>query len=132
MTKITDKISTKNMIIIFFTSLCGGFLNGFLGASGGILLGLVLTKILSGENGECDRRDIYANIQIAMICVSLVSLAVYSSRGNSGLSQSTWIILPAVAGGVAGSLILRKITSKTVGKIFALLTIYSGIRMITG
>lgn len=132
MTRITDKISQKNLIITFSASLCGGFLNGFLGAAGGIVLGLVMTKILSDNGGTCDRRDIYANVQIAMICVSLVSFTIYSSRGDTGLIENTWIILPAIAGGVAGSMILRKISSKTVGKVFALLTIYSGIRMITG
>ncbi len=133
MTNIASNFNSKKYIAILMSSILGGVLNGFLGAGGGILIGLALTKLLK-ENGEllCDRRDIYANVQIAMICVSLVSLSIYSSRGNMDYSAADWIILPALAGGAVGSLILRKISSGAIGKIFAVLVVWSGIRMIMG
>lgn len=131
MTDISSNLNFKKYTVILLSSILGGVLNGFLGAGGGILIGLVLTRLLK-KDGEllCDRRDIYANVQIAMICVSLVSLSIYSSRGYVDFSMEDWIILPALAGGAVGSLILRKISSGTIGKIFAILVVWSGIRMI--
>ena len=131
MTNTAFKLNSKKYTVLLISSVLGGVLNGFLGAGGGILIGLVLTKLLK-EDGEllCDRRDIYANVQLAMICVSLVSLSIYSARGGVNLSTADWIILPALAGGAVGSLILRKISSGTIGKIFAVLVVWSGIRMI--
>ena len=131
MTDISSNLNLKKYTVILLSSILGGVLNGFLGAGGGILIGLVLTRLLK-KDGEllCDRRDIYANVQIAMICVSLVSLSIYSSRGYVDFSMADWIILPALAGGAVGSLILRKISSGTIGKIFAILVVWSGIRMI--
>lgn len=133
MTSITDKFTAKKYALISVTSFFGGFLNGFLGAAGGILIGLVLTRLFKSD-GEllCDRRDIYANIQIAMICVSLVSLSIYASRGDVDYPSATWLIIPAILGGAVGSLILRRISSSAVGKIFAVLVIWSGLRMIAG
>ncbi len=131
MTNIASSFNSKKYTAILLSSALGGVLNGFLGAGGGILIGLALTKLLKDE-GEllCDRRDIYANVQAAVICISLVSLSIYSSRGNMDYSAAGWIILPALVGGAVGSLILRRIGSETVGKIFAILVVWSGIRMI--
>ena len=133
MAEITSKLNSKKHLIISASSVLGGLLNGFLGAGGGILIGLVLTRLLK-EDGKllCDRRDIYANVQLAMICVSLVSLTIYASRGSVDFSAADWIILPTLAGGAVGSLILRKISSGMIGKIFAILVIWSGLKMIMG
>ncbi len=131
MPNIASNFNSKKYIAILISSVLGGLLNGFLGAGGGILIGLVLTKLLKEEGVLLwDRRDIYANVQLAMICVSLVSLSIYSSRGGIDFSTSDWIIFPALAGGAAGSLILQKISSGMIGKIFAILVVWSGIRMI--
>ena len=133
MTETASKINSKEYTVIFVASFFGGLLNGLLGAAGGILLGLVLSRLFRGEDKPLsDRRDIYANVQIAMICVSAVSLSIYSSRGDVSFSESGWLVLPAALGGIAGSLILRKISSGAVGKIFAILVIWSGIRMLWG
>ena len=131
MTKISDSLTKRRYALLVIASVLGGILNGFLGAAGGILIGLALTRLLT-YNGElvCDRRDIYANVQVAMICVSLVSLCIYSSRGALVFSETSYLLIPAVVGGAAGSLILRKMNPSVVGKIFAALVIWSGIRMI--
>ncbi len=131
MTNTAFRLSSKKYMILLISSVLGGVLNGFLGAGGGILIGLILTRLLC-EDGEllCDRRDIYANVQLAMICVSLVSLSIYSARGNMDYSAADWTVLPALAGGAVGSLILRRISSGVIGKIFAILVVWSGIRMI--
>lgn len=133
MVDISAKIDIKKYVIIGISSLAGGFLNGLLGAAGGILIGLVAAKLFSDTEGFLsDRRDIYANVQIAMICISLVSLCIYSSRGQLTLTTTSWLIIPAILGGALGSIILRKINSATVGRIFAILVIWSGIKMIMG
>lgn len=125
-------ISRIKYILCALCSVLGGFLNGFLGAAGGIFLGLALSQVLKGTNVASDRRDLYANIQVAMVCISLVSLALYSANGDAGLSDSTWILLPAAVGGALGSIILRRMTSNTISRIFAVLVIWSGIKMIIG
>lgn len=133
MTYVSSKTSRRKYAIIGTVSLAGGFLNGLLGAAGGILIGLAAARLLSDtDNLLSDRRDIFANVQIAMICVSLVSLCIYSSRNQLTLASTSWLIIPAAIGGAVGSLILRKIKSATVGRIFAILVIWSGIKMITG
>lgn len=127
------RVSRKNIIPIALSSLLGGFLNGFLGAAGGIFLGLALTKIFSSKSTQRhDRRDIYANVQIAMICSSLISLVIYSCQGNTSYGKFSQFALPAMLGGTAGSILLRKMNSDTIEKLFAVLVIWSGIKMAFG
>lgn len=126
-------ISRKNIIPIALSSLLGGFLNGFLGAAGGIFLGLALTKIFSSKSTkQHDRRDIYANVQIAMICSSLISLVIYSYQGNVDYGKFSQFALPAMLGGMAGSVLLRKMNSDVIEKLFAILVIWLGIKMAFG
>lgn len=132
MQKAHSDISNTKYTLCALCSVLGGFLNGFLGAAGGIFLGLALSQILKGTQIASDRRDLYANIQVSMVCISLVSLTLYSSRGEAGLSDSLWAILPATVGGALGSIILRKMTSNAISRIFAVLVIWSGIKMMIG
>lgn len=118
---------------IALCSALGGLLNGFLGAAGGIFLGLSLSRVLKDTDVLSDRRDLYANIQVAMVCISCVSLTLYSAKNIAYLSgDSLQMILPALVGGAVGSLLLRKMTSNIVSKIFAVLVIWSGVKMIMG
>lgn len=125
--KIPDRSTLSYLLAI---ALAGGFLNGFLGAGGGIVIGISLTYLCKEKTlGITDKRDIYANAQIALVCISLVSLSIHSN--DTSLHSYLWLTLPAALGGICGSLVLRKISSRTVGRIFSIIVIWSGIKMLT-
>lgn len=129
MKKQVCKPQKNPVLYLALIALLGGFLNGFLGAGGGIIFGITLAPLCKIFNfGITDKRDIYANAQIAIICISLISLCIHSS--DASLGSYTWLILPAALGGLCGSLVLRHIDSRTVGRIFCVVVIWSGIRML--
>ncbi|UKI12531.1 MAG: hypothetical protein L6V84_07565 [Oscillospiraceae bacterium] len=90
-----------------------GFINGLLGAAGGILLVTALPylptpSLLSvganpyGQAGA-DRRDLFASALAVMLPVSAVSALRYRLAGVDPLPRSLLpLLLPAAAGGTAG------------------------------
>ena len=123
------KKKTKN-IILSLVSSAAGFCNALLGAGGGILLSLTLTKLCSNEFE--DRRDVYINSQASMIPGCALSCAIYSLNGRLDTTGFSIYAIPAVIGGIVGSLLLSRIKSFWIGLIFAVLVIWSGIKMILG
>lgn len=123
------KEKTKGAVLALVSSI-SGFCNALLGAGGGILLSLTLTKLCDDEFS--DRRDVYINSQAAMIPGCALSCAIYSLKGRLDTTGFSIYAIPAVIGGIVGSLLLSRIKSFWIGLIFAVLVIWSGIRMIFG
>ena len=108
-----------------------GFCNGLLGAGGGIILVLFFGALLEGDREA--RRSVYANALCVMLPLSLFTLISYGKRGvfASGLSTEleTVYMLGAAAGGILGGILLGRLGGKALGRLFALLTLISGILM---
>ena len=109
-------------------SFLAGVTNGLLGAGGGIILIFMLTRYLRAQ-GE-NEKYAYALSCIAVFCFSGVSAAIYAYRGNLSFQSAAPYLLPALAGGILGAMILRRINPVFLKKLFALLLIYGGIRML--
>ena len=117
----------KNTILCS-VSFLSGMCNAVLGAGGGILLSLTIPKLLCDRFS--DRRDVYVNSQAAMIPGCILSCIIYAASGTLDTANFSIYAIPAVIGGALGSLLLTKINSKWISKIFAALVIWSGGRMI--
>ena len=106
-----------------------GIANGLLGAGGGILIVFGLSP-LTAENTEA-RRDVFANALCIMLPVSLISLIAYASAGRiPSKAELSPIIIPCVLGGAAGALLLHRVNTSLLQKLFAIIVIWSGAAMI--
>ena len=108
--------------------LAAGMINGLLGTGGGIILVLGLSRICRGTLP--DRRDVCANALVVTLTLTLLSTALYIKGGNAPPADLSRFVLPGAAGGLAGGLLLGKITPGALGKLFAVLLIVSGIFML--
>ena len=117
-----------NGAILMGISMLSGFCNALLGAGGGIILSFALGRLARDEFP--DRRDVYVNSQAAMLPGCAVSCLIYTTHGSLDITGFSIYAIPAALGGIAGSLLLSKIKNVWIAKIFALLVIWSGIRMI--
>ena len=118
--------------------LGAGLLNGLLGAAGGILLVALLPHLpppglssLAHASLSHDRRDILATALCVMLPVTAVSTLLYWLRGIRPESAMLWaLLLPAAAGGVLGAYLLGRIPQGAIKRLFALVVVISGIRML--
>ena len=126
--------STQKAWLLIGGGFLAGFLNGLLGAGGGILLVYVMTGLLSssGENGSAppDKRDAFANALATMLPISAVSTVNYAAQGALTVSGAEIFIFPAIIGGIAGAVLLDKLRFDTVRNLFTLLITISGIAML--
>ena len=107
--------------------LLAGFVNGLLGAGGGIPVVFALSGLF-GE--ECDRRELYANALCVMLPISAVSCLRYALAGNLQTEGFGVYVLPAILGGVAGGILLGRFRGAWLSVLFGALVIVSGILLI--
>lgn len=113
---------------LLFTGLAAGFINGLLGAGGGIIIIFVLSRILP-EMAD-DKNGAFAVALCVMLPISILSCAVYASRGSMSSEGFGIFILPALIGGALGGILLGKINSALLKKLFSALVAVSGIILI--
>ena len=112
-------------------AMLAGFCNSLLGAGGGILLSLTMGRLLAvGE--PTDRREILATSQAAMIPGCALSCMIYAQSGTLDLNGFSLLAIPAVIGGAVGAILLSRINSRWITRIFSALVIWSGMRMMVG
>ena len=120
--------NVRNVSLLAVSALAAGLINGLLGAGGGIVVVWALSRVLSHRLS--DRRDAFANALMIMLPISAISAAVYAMRGALDSRELDILILPAIAGGLIGALVLDKINTNWLRLIFAAIIIYSGLTML--
>ena len=115
----------REWILLALGAIGAGFLNGLLGAGGGIVLYFVLGALYGRGAKE---NLVLSSTAVMFFC--LISLFFY--KGNAALTvhDILGVGIPAAAGGLVGALLLRKIPAHTMKKIFSAVIILGGILML--
>ena len=110
-----------------------GFLNGLLGAGGGILLVRLFTPANTDSSPESVRNAFFCTLA-AILPITALSAAMYmfGAQGQTSSVDITFLVMPAIAGGAVGALLLDRINTTLLKTIFSLLVLYAGIRMVMG
>ncbi len=122
---------SRNIItvsLLGFLGLLGGLLNGLLGAGGGIVIVAGLRAIYKGKLS--DARSVYVSAIAVMLPLSLVSVWRYAHAGLVPQAPFHALILPAIAGGATGALLLRHLTPHALSRLFAAVVLVSGIVLV--
>ena len=125
--------SAKNIVWLSVAGVLAGFFNGLLGAGGGIILALTLTFLLPDDSESV--RSVYSNALLVMLPLSALTLTRYISGGALMPEQmggrTLSVMLGAMVGGVVGGILLGRLRGRWLKRIFACLTLVSGIMMLT-
>ncbi len=113
------KKSTKYIFGFFI-----GLINSLLGACGGILTVAALKK------DGMEPKKAHANAVAVIVPITIISSIFYICSGYVSLDQSLSFIPGGVLGAISGGLLLPKIPQKALRKVFAVIVIWAGIRMI--
>lgn len=120
--------ATKPLFSLFFLALAAflaGTLNGLLGTGGGMILLFAFAFLL--RDGQA--KEGFALSSIAVLSFCLVSVVFYGKGGSIDYALLPRFALPALAGGVLGAWLLRHIGTGLLRKLFALLLLWSGLKM---
>ncbi len=132
------KIFHHKQASFFLWALLGlgaGFLNGLLGAAGGILLVTLLPHMPPLLYGQApisppEGRGVFVTGLWVMVPATVISALLYFTRGMSGTPSQALVILPTAAvGGLLGAVLLGKIPRRAFQRLFGLLVLFAGIRM---
>ena len=105
-----------------------GFLNGLLGAGGGILIVYGLRRLLG--DGSVDPHAIFASAIAVMLPLSAISALQYFRNGHLEATSVGLLALPAIAGGVVGALLLRRLSPSALSRLFAAVVLVSGLVLV--
>ena len=124
-----------SLMLLALGGFFGGFVGGLLGAGGGIIITLALSRLLPRD--ESGRRAVFACSLSVTLPLSLLTLVRYALSGELSLSLPSSsdplsfapVLIGAIFGGALGGFLLGKLRSRLLGRIFALLCAVSGLIM---
>lgn len=113
----------KRIYTLFLGFFCG-VLNGLFGAGGGVIAVPMLQK------AGLEPKKAHATSIAIILPLTLATTVIYLFTGTIDLHQS-WVYIPGgLAGAIAGSLLLKKLSNVWVKRIFGLVIILSGLRLL--
>ncbi|MBE6781328.1 MAG: sulfite exporter TauE/SafE family protein [Ruminococcaceae bacterium] len=114
----------KRKLITLFFGLFVGFVNGLLGAGGGMLAVPALKKM------GLDQKDAHRNAVAVILPLTVFSAILYLVNGRVEFADCLIYLPGGLLGAGLGTVILKKISPKWLGVIFGGFMIYAGVRLI--
>ena len=114
----------KKTLISAFSGILIGFVNGMLGAGGGMIAVPMLKK--SGM----DQKQAHANAVAVILPISLVSAVTYIIKDSVALSDAVGFMPAGVVGALAATLLLKKISPLYLKIVFGGFMVWAGVRML--
>ncbi len=107
-------------------ALLTGVANGLFGGGGGMLAVPAYTVLQGMETKKA-----HATAVAAILPLSAISAVIYIIGGNFNPSFGYYVCGAVIIGGIAGSFILKKISSQLLEFVFYGVMLAAGIRMLT-
>ena len=110
-----------------------GILNGLFGAGGGIAAVVLLKKFgfSAAENKSADRMA-HATSVALVFALTIFSAALYLLQDRVALNDALPYIPGGIVGSAAGAVLLKKISTLWLKRIFAVFMLYTAFRLVFG
>ena len=100
-----------------------GFVNGFFGGGGGMVLVPLLTR-----KCDLDQRKAFATSVAIILPLCALSSAIYLLRGGLELATALPYLSGGLMGGFMGGKLFRQLNMDWLRRVFALLILYGGVK----
>ena len=108
---------------IFFGAITG-FMNGLLGAGGGMIAVPVLKK-------QMEVKEAHATSIAIILPMSIASAVSYILNGSVKISDSISYLWGGFLGAFVGICLLKKVKPSFIKKLFSIVMLWAGFRMVT-
>lgn len=125
-TKSGEIMKNKKKFNLTFGALAllTGFINGLLGAGGGMVTVPLLKKT------GLDQKSAQQNAIAVILPITLLSAIIYLLKGYVSVGEPIPYIPGGLLGAFIGTWLLKKISNKILRYIFAAFMLYAGIRLL--
>ena len=114
----------ENKVRKAMVGVASGVIAGLFGSGGGI-------AIVEGlERAGTDEKRAHAASIAVMFPISMVSAILYGTGGYVPLNSTLWLCGGAIAGGLIGACVLRRVKTRLLNILFTVLMIASGVWML--
>ena len=120
--KIMKSKKIKNIILGIVSGVFIGFINGFFGGGGGMIVVPLLTFIFALPDKQA-----HATAILIILPMSIASSIVYITQNTINLTQLLEISAGFVVGGIIGALLLNKLNNKILRTAFSVLMVGAGV-----
>ena len=110
---------------VLLTGALAGFVNGFFGAGGGMLVVPLLIVLV----GLADKQAFSSAISI-ILPLTIVSLVIYAKNGALDIKAALPYLLGGAGGGVLAELWFRKVSARVLHIALGLLILFGGVRLL--
>ena len=110
---------------VLLTGALAGFVNGFFGAGGGMLVVPLLIVLV----GLADKQAFSSAISI-ILPLTIVSLIIYAKNGALDIKAALPYLLGGAGGGVLAGLWFRKVSARVLRIALGLLILFGGARLL--
>lgn len=112
-------------VTLVVVGLLIGFVNGYLGAGGGMLL-VPLLSTVAGLN----ERNAHATAIATILPTCIASAAIYAQTGALQNAPIASVVGGVVLGGAVGAVLLKYAGNKALSTVFYLVMILAGLKML--
>lgn len=113
------------VVLLLVLGVLIGFINGFLGAGGGMLLVPCIIPIL-----KMDTKVAHATAILIILPICLVSGLIYAFQGSFDFNIFLPCIIGTIIGGILGTFALSKLKNDIITIIFSGVMVAAGVIMI--
>lgn len=105
--------------------LVAGFINGFFGAGGGLLLVPMISYV-----SKCDAKTSHATTLMCVLFMCIASSIIYFVKGEFDLKLILLCGIGSIVGSLVGTKLLKNLKNKIIDLIFAFVLVAAGVIMI--
>ena len=114
-----------NWFIYGLSGAAAGMINGLFGAGGGMILVPLLIKV-----GKLEDKKAFATAICVILPLCFVSITIYAIGGALSVSLAWPYLIGGLVGGVLGGILFQKISAKLLHKLFGILILWGGFRLL--
>lgn len=119
------KAFIKDKLSLALTGALAGMANGFFGGGGGMIAVPLMIFLLRRP-----QKNAHATALLVILPLSIVSGLIYAGYGNFNFQVGIPATIGVVVGGIIGALLLKKINNGLLTKLFAVVMLVAGARLL--